>query len=237
MIEHKYIGFVCKKVNFKDNDAIFSVISENKKEVFKARGISKITSKNAASCNFFMISEFVTASKTENSNQTLKQSSIVKMYKKPYEDLLVSSSFLFMCSILDQVSEQINGYELTVKCFDWLESGVYPINVLNYFLKNLCISLGYESNLKGCASCGKSTNLISFDFETGGFICNNCFDSKLHETIPVDVLKDIHMVLKHDELYEINEMRSQRLFKMYCKFLKDVVGLYFENLEFLLHCL
>ena len=35
MIEHKYIGFVCKKVNFKDNDAIFSVISENKKEVFK----------------------------------------------------------------------------------------------------------------------------------------------------------------------------------------------------------
>ena len=90
MIEHKYIGFVCKKVNFKDNDAIFSVISENKKEVFKARGISKITSKNAASCNFFMISEFVTASKTENSNQTLKQSSIIKMYKKPYEDLLVS---------------------------------------------------------------------------------------------------------------------------------------------------
>ena len=32
MIEHKFIGFVCKKVNFKDNDAIFSVISKDKKE-------------------------------------------------------------------------------------------------------------------------------------------------------------------------------------------------------------
>ena len=45
------------------------------------------------------------------------------------------------------------------------------------------------------------------------------------------------MVLKHDELYEINQIRAQRLFKMYCKFLKDVVGLYLENLEFLLNCL
>ena len=40
MVKNKH-----KKVNFKDNDAIFSVISKDKKEVFKARGISKITSK------------------------------------------------------------------------------------------------------------------------------------------------------------------------------------------------
>ena len=81
MIEHKYIGFVCKKVNFKDNDAIFNVITKEGKKTFKARGILKITSKNAASCNFFMLSEFTTQSKTETSNQSLKTSSIVKLLK------------------------------------------------------------------------------------------------------------------------------------------------------------
>lgn len=237
MIEHKFIGFVCKKVNFKDNDAIFSVISKDKKEVFKARGISKITSKNASSCNYFMISEFVTSSKTENSNQTLKTSSIVKMYKKPYEDLLVSSSYLFICSILDSLSDQINGYDLTIKCFDYLEEGIYPINVLNYFLKNLCDTLGYECNLKGCVNCGKPNNLLSFDFESGGFVCGSCLDLNRHEKLPVEFLKDIHMFLKNEGLYEINEIRAQRLFKMYSNFLRDVVGIYIENYEFVLNCL
>ena len=237
MINHRYVGFVCKKVNFKDNDAIFSVLTKDKKEVFKARGILKITSKNASSCNYFMISEFDTSSKTENSNQTLKSSSIVKMYKKPYEDLLVSSSFLFICSLLDQVSEQINGYDIAIKCFDYLEEGIYPINVLNYFLKVLVEALGYTPNIKGCCSCVKTNNLISFDFESGGFICANCFDSKRHEKLPVEVLKDIHMFLKHDDLYEMNDLRAQRLFKMYCMFLKDVVSIYVENYEFVLNCL
>ena len=237
MINHRYVGFVCKKVNFKDNDAIFSVLTKEKKEVFKARGILKITSKNAASCNYFMISEFDTSSKTENSNQTLKSSSIIKMYKKPYEDLLVSSSFLFICNVLDQVSDQINGYEEAIKCFDYLEEGIYPVNVLNYFLKKLVETLGYKPNLKGCSNCGKTNNLISFDFESGGFICSNCFDSQRHEKLPVEVLKDIHMFLKNDELYELSELRSQRLFKMYCNFLKEVVGIYLENYEFVLKCL
>ena len=159
------------------------------------------------------------------------------MYKKPYEDLLISSSYLFICSVLDQVSEQINGYDVAIKCFDSLEQGIYPINVLNYFLKTLCDTLGYNPNLKGCSSCGKSTNLISFDFESGGFICNNCFDQQRHEKLPVEVLKDIHMFLKNDDIYELSELRAQRLFKMYCSFLKDVVGLYLENYEFVLKCL
>ena len=51
MIDHKYIGFVSNKVNFKDNDAIINVITPEGKKTFKARGIAKITSKNAKSCN------------------------------------------------------------------------------------------------------------------------------------------------------------------------------------------
>lgn len=236
MIENKYIGFVCKKVNYNDNDAIYSVITENGKKVFKARGILKITSKNAASCNFFMLSEFTTNSKTEFSNQTLKTSSIIKTYKKPYEDILTASSYLFICSLLDQLSEQIDGYQMALSCFDLLEQNIYPINVLNYFLKTLCDSLGYSPNLKGCISCGKQNQLISFDFESGGFICQNCFDSSRYEKMPTAFLKDLYQFLKADDLIKLDELKAQKVFKLYCNFLNEIVGINANN-EFILSCL
>lgn len=237
MIDHRFVGFICKKVNFKDNDAICSVITPLKKEVFKARGILKVTSKNAPSCNYFMICEFLTNSKTETSNQTLKSASIVKIYKKPYEDLLVSASYLLMCSLLDQTSDIINGYDLTIKCFDYLEQGIYPIDVLNFFLKNLCNSLGYQSNLKGCVGCNKPTNLISFNFESGGFVCNECFDSAMHEKLPTNFLKGIHTLLKEDELVELPIQQSIKLFKMYVVFLKETAQISTESANFVLKCI
>ena len=76
MIEHRYIGFISNKTNFKDNDAIINVLTKDGPQTFKARGINKITSKNASSCNYFMISEYITNSKTQNGNQTLKSAVI-----------------------------------------------------------------------------------------------------------------------------------------------------------------
>ncbi len=237
MIEHKYIGFICKKVNFKDNDAIFNVLTSHGKEVFKGRGILKITSKNSSSCNFFMLSEFVTQSKTETSNQTLKTASVVQLYKKPYDDLLVSSSYLFICALLDEVSDEINGYEIALKCFEYLEKGIYPITILNYFLKNLCNALGYRSNLSGCVFCGQRNNLISFDFESGGFICKNCFDAQRHHKIPTNLLKEIYTFLLNDSFYELDEMHSIQIFKMYSTFFKDVVNMFHNNFDFVLKCI
>ena len=237
MIENKYIGFVSNKTIYKDNDAIFNVITKDSYETFKARGISKITSKNASSCNYFMICEFVTNSKTQTSNQTLKSASVIKMYKKPYEDILVSSSYLFVCNLLNQLKEQINGYEVATKCFDLLEKNVYPINVLNYFLKQVVNTLGFKSNLKGCVNCNKNKNLISFDFESGGFICNDCYNVSLYEKYPTSFLKQLYDFLKEDDLIEFEENRSIKIFNMYCDFLRKSINLNVEARDFILKCL
>lgn len=237
MIEHRYKGFVCKKVNYNDNDAIISVLTSSKKEVFKARGILKVTSKNASSCNYFMISEFLTSSKTDSSNQTLKSSSIKKMYKKPYEDILCSASYLFVCSILNQLKEQINGYDVAIICFDKLEEGVYPINVLNYFLKQVVNTLGYTPNLKGCINCNNNSNLISFDFESGGYICSSCYQVGRYEKYSTNFLKDLYKFLKEDDMLLLSENYSIRLYKMYCTFLENVVNLNMESYKFVLKCL
>lgn len=237
MIERRFNGFVCKKVNYNDNDAIFSVLTPERKEVFKARGILKVTSKNAPNCNYFMLSEFVCSSKTELSNQTLKSASSIKIYKKPYEDLLISSCYLFVCSLLDQVSEQINGYDIAIKCFDYLEDGYKPVSVINFFLKNLCDALGYQSNLYGCVNCNNKNNLISFDIESGGFICSTCFDSTRYEKMPSTFLKEVYSFLKSEDLYEMEDLKANKLLSLYATFLKDVVGLNMNSYDFMVKCI
>lgn len=237
MIEHKFVGFISNKTSFKDNDAIINVLCKDGSKTFKARGINKITSKNASSCNYFMISEFLTSSKTDSSNQTLKSSSIKKMYKKPYEDILCSASYLFICSMLNQLKEQINGYDVAIMCFDKLEEGTYPINVLNYFLKQVVNTLGYTPNLKGCINCNSNNNLISFDFESGGYICSSCYQIGRYEKYSTNFLKDLYKFLKEDDMLLLSENYSIRLFKMYCAFLENVVNLNMESYKFVLKCL
>ena len=158
MIEKKYTGFVCKKVNYGENDAIVTIFTSDGNHSFKARGINKINSKNGSATNYFMLSEFVFTAKSENSNQTLKSANIVKVFKKPFDDLTISASYLYICSLLFQVSEQINGYDVALSCFEMLEEGKSPISVLNYFLKKLVDALGYNPNIEGCINCTKKTN-------------------------------------------------------------------------------
>ena len=237
MIEHKYTGFICNKVNYSDNDAIFNVLTKEGKKTFKARGVNKITSKNATSCNYFMISEFLTSSKSENSNQTLKSSSVIKLYKECYDDLLLSSTYLCICSLLDQLSDEINGYDIALKCFDKLQEKVYPLNVLNYFLKILTNALGYKANLNGCVSCGKKDNLISFSLESGGYICNNCYSSSLYEKYSTSLLKDIYNFYKNDDFIELNTDNAIKLFMMYVDFYKNVILINNKSFDFIVKCI
>ena len=71
-------------------------------------------------------------------------------------------------------------------------------------LKNVIIALGYAPNVKGCINCNNKNNLISFDFESGGFICANCFDSTRYEKMSVSFLKEVYNFLTKDELYELS---------------------------------
>lgn len=236
MIENKIVGFICKKTNFRDNDAIFNVITANGKKSFKARGVNKINSKNAASCNFFMLTEFVTSSKMEMSNQTLKSANSLKIYKKPYENILTASSYLFICSLLDNLSEYINGYDMALKCFEMFENNYYEIDVLNYFLKTICYCLGYKPNIDGCIMCTKKKNLVSFDFELGGFICKDCLDESRYERMTTVFLKEMYDFLITSDFKELDKQRSQKIFKMYCKFLTDNAGLNINN-QLILSCI
>ena len=236
MIEQKFTGFILNKTKYKDNDVIINILTSDGKITFKANGINKISSKNAPKCNYFMLSEFVLTSKSEISNKTLKQASIVKIFKKPFDDLLASSCYLLICSILRSLDD-INGYEMALDCFNKQETGIYPINVLNYFLANVVIALGYEPEITNCSICKGKQNIISFDFESGGFVCKKCFDNTRHIKYPTTILKDIIKIFSFKDYENIDKNNSVIIFKMFVDFLKDNISINEENYNFVLKCI
>lgn len=233
-METKVKGFVYKKTNFKDNDCMINVLtSDDQCIAFKARGLLKINSKNSASCNYFTISEFVLSHKTEFSNKTLKSSSLEKQFHLPYSDLLVSSVFFIIYEIVSQVCDQIKMYKKTIQVFEWLENNIDSISILNHFLKFVCNELGYKPSLSGCVSCNRKSNLVSFDFSSGGFICSSCFDDKVNQKYSSSFLKQLYDFLKTDDLYIFDKVYGVMILDMYVDFLKNNVGIYLNSYEFL----
>ena len=97
--QEKYCGFVINKTIYKDFDQIITILtSENQKISFKARSILKPNNKNAMSCNEFIISEFILNQQVNSDYKSLKSSSIIKMYHRPFDDLLTASIFSSMVS-------------------------------------------------------------------------------------------------------------------------------------------
>ncbi len=233
-METKVIGFVFSKTEYKDNMFMLNVLTcQNQSIAFKARGIANMTSKNASACNYFTISEFVFNSKTETSSKTLKNASIIRQYHLPYNDLMISSCFLFMYEIIAQVCEQMEIYNLAYQCFNDLENKKEPIMVLNYFLKQVIIALGYQPNLDGCVYCKKRKELISFSFSSGGFVCQDCFIENVHTRYSANFLKALYRFLTTQEMIELEKDHAICLLDMFATFFQIETGMHVNTYAFL----
>lgn len=237
MIEKKIRGFVYHLADYQENDRIVTVLTEEGSVSFKARGIKKPTSKNAAACNFFTISDFVLTSRSEQHHAVLKSATIVQLFHQPYENLLTSAAYLLLCHLIHSLSSTLNLYDFLLACFQLLEEKKYPVQVLNYFFKNLLDSLGYQPYVDGCVHCHQKSQLLSFSLLDGGFICQHCLDPMKHKRYPVRFLKSIHTFYKEKQYTPLEEEDAISLLYLYTGFITEEVGLTLKGLDFLKQCL
>ena len=228
--QEKYCGFVINKTIYKDFDQIITILtSENQKISFKARSILKPNNKNAMSCNEFIISEFILNQQVNSDYKSLKSSSIIKMYHRPFDDLLTASIFSLIVDIIFQIANEISIFVETIYCFDELEKGTNPLDVCNFFFKTICKKLRYQTFINGCVDCHKKNNLITFDFKMGGYLCQNCYSKYYLKKLPVNYLKQLHELFKNNNLIILEEENKKRLFFQYLHFINDEIGLYLDK--------
>lgn len=195
----EFEGIVIRRTTYKEGAAMISVLTKDKIRSFLAKGVLKMTSKNASSVNLFTKSKFQVfhghdgdwlrvgevIQSYPNINGNLEKLAILDFVSELTNTLLESNDAKDIYEFLNKTLESING-----NFDDWTALLIYFAHVLT--------AAGYGLNVDKCAICGKQTSIISLSYKDGGFICENCFDESRHVKTDTRKLKILRYIFKVD---------------------------------------
>ena len=167
-------GFVTGWQDYKENDAIISVYTEEYGLLsLYCRGIKKITSKNAYGCQLFSLSEFLLDYNPAKSVQMMKSAALKKEYlgiRGDYQRLALASVVL---EIVNKINED-SLYDLLMRTVELLDSSSQPYMVFSLFMAAILRMLGISPEVDRCVNCGDDSAIETISVEDGGFICVSC---------------------------------------------------------------
>lgn len=199
---------VLRQRDFRENDAIVNVLSKDFGHLsFIARGIKKINSKNANSCNIFNISRFYFNYK-ENGLLNLRIAENIESFVSIRNDLLKQT----IAGIMVEVMDSMNTENIDI-CYDLLKKSLYNLSssdnsiaVLGLFFAKCNDINGISPDFDHCVKCGTTEGIVSISPHNGGFICKNCFDPKYDKRRSKTVLKSARLFSKANiDQFEIIE--------------------------------
>ncbi len=176
-------GLVLKSIKYSESDKLITVLTEEGKLFFKARGIRSITSKNAAGCATFVYSEF----EIEERGDKCYLKRATPLYATVRQGAEITS--LALASYLAELAEDTaRDAETGKSVLRLLMNALYLIAkedrseewIKAVFEMRLLAANGLMPNLTGCSVCGKDADEApSFFFRLldGDLICPDCITS------------------------------------------------------------
>ena len=179
-MEEKVSGIVLGAVNFSENDKILNIFTLEKGVLSaKIKGVKKAGAKLKFASEPFCFAEFI-FSKTAEKRTVIGASLIDSFYPvrediKKYFSAGTVVEFLRRFYKESMVDEQ--EFLLSVGALKEIAYGDNPLSSLVKFLINALAGFGYKLNLDGCVCCARDiSGRIYFDYRSGGFSCDDCFD-------------------------------------------------------------
>ena len=235
--EQNVKGIVLKQIEYKDNDIIISLLSEQGKLLsFYARGVKKITSKNANAVQAFVYSE-IEYFYNQKGLHTLKRAKAIKNYFNDFDDY---SKIIVAFMLLDIIND-VGGLSLNdnPRLFKLLKSSLILINdvdenlLLSFFMIDIMQQQGITLVVDHCAICeNDKVNYISI--ESGGFICHSCLDNN-ESNYDIEILKLFRVInkIELDDLKRLDFTRNNYkvMLKIIYSFYNNYTGLIVKNFE------
>lgn len=173
-------GFVVSHAAKGESGAILTILSSM--GLYKAISTSgnKITGKNIPVGSLVgCLCDFDLAQKDENAPYMLRGVTIRKKYVDYSSNLLTSLYFMTTSETIaklmfDDKDDEKSLYVVYRNCLEKLEESDNVLAVLSIFLSNSFEFLGFMPQTDGCVNCGKTSQIVSFSFEEGGFVCMSC---------------------------------------------------------------
>ena len=193
-------GIVIRVTPFRDNDAMVTVLSNDKIYSFLARGVQKMKSKNASSVNLYNKSRF-TLSNTKD-GLTLRSGEILSSYEKVRTDL----DMLAALDFIGEVTNRLVIPEDASQVYMWLEACLFALNDTWHDPMTVCLIYlaavlrinGSAPEVNECVICHEKKPIVAMNYNRGGFICKDCASSLNEPKTPVGELKILRYMFKVD---------------------------------------
>lgn len=230
-------GVILKKTPYKENDVILHVYTKDFGKIgIHARGVRKLTSKNARACQEMMMSE-MTIHLKKGMSTLMKATPIhyLRHIKENLESEIIGNYILeYFYRYIDENMPSLEEYQMLVNSLQALDQGYPPLLV--YLLFNVFIldHNGVTINVDGCVVCG-STKVVSISLEDGGFLCQEHLQH--HQTYSVEILKafrHIHkMTIDKIDSLHIDEEIIKELIPIMDYFIDEYTGISLRTKTFI----
>ncbi|MBQ4037528.1 MAG: DNA repair protein RecO [Clostridia bacterium] len=194
-------GLVLRSTKYGESDKLITVLTENGKMFFKARGIRSITSKNAAGCASFVYSEFILEKRGDRC--FLRKAQPLYATVRQGADIVSLSLASYLASLAEETALDAETGRAVLRL---LMNALYliakedrPCDLIKaVFEMRLMAALGQTPNLYECAGCEKEADAFPFVFfrpAQGDFLCSDCADLK--EEGLVRVSREVLALCRH----------------------------------------
>lgn len=185
------IDAIIIKINkTKDYDAMVKAITNDKCFSFFARGILKITSKNAPALNLFNLVK-LNLNEGKQGGLSLKEAKLIKSYSHILDDFNKAAALNYFSELLSKLvidEENINLFPFIEFILEKLDSGFDPLTLINLLTAKTLNEVGVGLNVNECIHCHSDKGIVKMDFNNGGFVCKKCFNN-LTKPTPVTLLR------------------------------------------------
>lgn len=170
-------GIVLRGYPFGEADRVVVLLSPNHGKLRTvAKGVRKTTSRFGGRLEPFTHVDLVLY---EGRNlDTITQVSIIEGFPRLRSDLGQVVSAGIMVEAADAVAQEqessLRLFLLLQRGLRALEAGVSGRDLITSFLLKLAGVVGVAPALERCAACGRSDDLVSFSFASGGVLCERC---------------------------------------------------------------
>lgn len=219
----KYLGIILKQSDYKDNDAIISVLLKGLGRFsLSCKGVRKLTSKNSMNIRPFLSSELIFDYNENKTMFSLKNASTVKNRRYIHEDIIKMSLSSLICQIVDLTIHNDDiyiideAYKILDFILDKMNEDKHEILLTCLFIALFLKLLGINPNVDECTLCSNK-KVVGISIEEGGFVCEDCFNkTTIYDGINVDNIRNFRIINKaelinYEKLCEIDEYNKTDL--------------------------
>ncbi len=205
-MEEKLSGIVLNGVSYGESDKILSIFTPEKGTISaKIKGVKKAGAKLRFASEPFCFVEFIFS--TTGNRRIVTGATLLESFYPLREDIIKYFAGGTVLEYLRRFAkENIVSSELFMLTIKSLKELCYtdeePITILCRFLISALSYSGYALNLSACACCGGDVKgKTYFDFESGCFYCEECFEGTGRE-INHKTYKDTKKIINGEVLDE-----------------------------------